>query len=181
MQKESGVAVEWVLAIAGWDQGGHENELKSVATSLELPWKDLRDPGSAEAASLIFTGPQFNEAKQACYHHSDGFILPSLSEGLPMVVLEAWAWNLPALITPECNLPEGYAANAAIRIEPDSKSIAEGLRDFFAMHPDERAAMGQRGRTLVQAKFTWQTIAREMRVLYEWMLGGGERPACLVD
>ena len=182
VQKEmSGVASEWVLAIAGWDQGGHEDDLKDVASALELPWKDLRETGPAEAVSLIFTGPQFNEAKQACYHRSDAFILPSLSEGLPMVVLEAWAWNLPALITPECNLPEGFAAEAAIRIEPNSKSIVTGLRNFFAMTLDEQKAMGLRGRALVQEKFTWQTIAREMRLLYEWMLGGGERPASLLD
>src|ERR1039458_6554006 len=27
---------EWVLAIAGWDQGGHEDELKRLATELGL-------------------------------------------------------------------------------------------------------------------------------------------------
>src|ERR1043166_8359321 len=31
---------EWLLAIAGWDQGGHERELKRLATELELNWQD---------------------------------------------------------------------------------------------------------------------------------------------
>ena len=35
-------------------------------------------------------------------------ILPSFSEGLPMAVLEAWAYGLPVLMTDHCNLPEGF-------------------------------------------------------------------------
>ena len=34
---------EWVLAIAGWDQGGHELELKQLATELKLAWMDIRE------------------------------------------------------------------------------------------------------------------------------------------
>jgi poly(glycerol-phosphate) alpha-glucosyltransferase len=37
---------EWVLAIAGWDQGGHEDELKRLATELAIPWADLRAGGT---------------------------------------------------------------------------------------------------------------------------------------
>src|ERR1035437_5980910 len=83
---------EWVLAIAGWDQGGHEAELKRLATELEIPWADVR--GKAEKLkteirkgesaqsqeretnfrisefqnfSVLFLGPQFGEDKVACY------------------------------------------------------------------------------------------------------------------
>ena len=37
---------EWVLAVAGWDQGGHEQELKQLATELGLEWKDVRTGGT---------------------------------------------------------------------------------------------------------------------------------------
>src|SRR4030095_3065150 len=91
---------DWVLALAGWDQGGHEAELKQLATELGIPWADVRERGKGGAISafsfqnfsILFLGPQFNEAKAACYAACDAFILPSFSEGLPMVVLEAWAY-----------------------------------------------------------------------------------------
>ena len=125
---------EWVLAIAGWDEGGHENELIQLATELRIPFADGRDKNSArgsakssisssvsfQPASLLFLGPQFNEAKMSCYHHCDAFVLPSFSEGIPMVVLEAWAYGKPVLMTPECNLPEGFEASASITRLPEA-------------------------------------------------------------
>ena len=97
-----------------------------------------------------------------------------------MAVLEAWSYGLPVLMTPECNIPEGFAAEAALRIEPDVTSIAHGLRQLVAMSPSERAAVGQRGRALVEKRFTWPRVAEEMHRVYRWMLGEAGRPDCVV-
>ena len=156
-------AKEWTLAIAGWDQGGHEGELKRQANELGL--------------DVLFLGPQFGADKDACYASCDAFVLPSFSEGLPMVVLEAWARAKPVLMTPACNLPEGFAAGAALRIEPDSAGIAQGLRTLFEMSSDDRRIMGSKGRTLAESKFDWRMVAAQMAEVYRWVLGGGAKPA----
>jgi poly(glycerol-phosphate) alpha-glucosyltransferase len=190
---------DWLLAIAGWDQGGHEAELKRLCDELGISWKDTREHRTSNnehpttnpkaergnqkaeelAATVLFLGPQFGDAKSACYANCDAFILPSFSEGLPMVVLEAWAYAKPVLMTPECNLPEGFAANAAIRIETNAESIALGLTDLFRLPSSALCSLGSRGRSLVATRFTWPQIAREMRGVYEWALGGGEKPSCI--
>ncbi|MCE0497065.1 MAG: glycosyltransferase [Methylacidiphilales bacterium] len=157
----------WMLALAGWDQLGHQEELREIVAKLHLQ------------SSVIFTGPQFDEAKSACYQNCDAFILPSLSEGLPLVVLEAWSYGKPVLMTSQCNLPEGFTAHAALRIEPGTESIAEGLRQLLKMSDTERQSMGQRGLTLVKDRFTWSKIAIQMRSVHEWLLGGGSRPKCV--
>ena len=184
-------AAEWTLAIAGWDQGGHEAELKTLATELGIPWSDVRDQKpegggdnfrfQVSGFSVLFLGPQFNEAKAACYSNCDAFILPSFSEGVPMVVLEAWAYGKPVLMTPECNLPIGFARGAAIRIEPNAGSIALRLREFFEMTGAEQQLLGTGGLKLVREQFTWPVLGGEMAGLYRWILGGGDRPRCLVD
>jgi len=130
---------QWILAIAGWDQGGYENELKRIAVE----------------TSVRFLGPKFGAEKGECYRKCDAFILPSLSEGLPMTVLEAWSYAKPTLITPECNLPEGFDANAALRIGTTPGEIAAGLKQLVEMSDDDRAAMGTRGRSLVATRFSW--------------------------
>lgn len=174
---------DWILAIAGWKQGGHETELKQLCVEQKISFADIREPatGNQQPASVLFLGPQFNAAKAACYHHCDAFVLPSFSEGLPMVVLEAWANAKPVLMTPECNLPEGFQAEAALKIETNEISIATGLQNLFGMSDAERAAMGGRARALVEARFTWTQVGRQMRAVHEWILGGGAKPNCILD
>ncbi len=155
---------EWVLVVAGWDQGGHEAELKRMGRELGL------------GNSVVFVGPQFGEQKEASFGRADAFVLPSFSEGLPVTVLEAWAYGLPVLMTPQCNLPEGFQASAALRIEPDPESIGRGLVELLGMSDAERREMGRRGRRLVEGKFSWPRIAAEMKSVYEWVLGGGPKP-----
>ena len=147
---------EWVLAIAGWAQAGYENELKRLAA----------------VPSIVFLGAKFGADRNECYRACDAFILPSLSEGLPMSVLEAWACAKPVVMTPECNVPEGFSANAALRIGTTSDEIALGLKQLTEMSETERTGMGNRGRALVAAKFSWLRIGDQMRAVYEWMLGG---------
>ncbi len=91
-----------------------------------------------------------------------------------MSVLEAWAYGLPVVMTPECNLPEGFACQAALEIQNAEKGNAkrEGLRALLDMSDSDRIEMGKRGRRLVEEKFTWPKVAAQMKSLYEEILGG---------
>ena len=194
---EIGNCPEWQFVIAGWDQGGHEAELRQLCNELKLtvgsrqssrePTANHSSHATPPEADVVFYGPAFGEEKDALFRSSDAFILPSLSEGLPMAVLEAWAYGLPVLMTPECNLPEGFAAAAAIKIAVPGKaetlkgetSIANGLMMLLKMSDAERAGMGARGRRLVEEQFTWPKIAAQMKEVYEWVLGGVNKPGCV--
>jgi poly(glycerol-phosphate) alpha-glucosyltransferase len=96
-----------------------------------------------------------------------------------MVVLEAWAWQKPVLMTPECNLPDGFAASAAIRVEPNVPSLVAGLGRLFETGPSELRAMGSAGYQLAVSRYVWPRVAEQMKAVYEWLLGGGPKPACL--
>ena len=157
-------AQDWALVIAGWDQGGHERALQDLVEELSLE------------RFVLFVGPQFGEAKAASYAVADAFVLPSFSEGLPMAVLEAWSHGLPVLMTEACNLPEGIAAEAARRIEPQVGGMAEGLRELFAMSGAERARMGARALRLAAERFSWPSVAAQMKDVYEWVGGRGAPP-----
>lgn len=44
------------------------------------------------------------------------------------------------------------------------------------MTAEEIDAMGERGRTLVEEKFTAESVAKQMQELYTWIAENGEKP-----
>jgi poly(glycerol-phosphate) alpha-glucosyltransferase len=155
---------DWKLIIAGPDENSHLKELETFAKKLEVH------------NSIEFCRPRFGKEKEELLYSADAFILPSFSEGLPMSVLEAWSYKLPVLMTPECNLPDGFETDSAIKIETNPESIAIGLKKLFAMSDSERRKMGENGYALVKEKYTWDFVASQMIELYDWVLGKREKP-----
>jgi len=151
----------WQLIIAGWDDGGHLNFLHQLAD----------DYGLGECVQ--FVGPVFGKAKEELYASADAVILASHSEGLPMTVLETWAFAKPVFITEECNLPEGFKAGAAFRITTDPRNIAETLVNVLP-NEDLLARAGQAGRDLVQSTFDWRKISEIWFSVYESLVFGGQ-------
>ena len=159
---------DWILVIAGWDQGGHRWELEQLTRELKI------------SDSVHFTGPLFGEARDTAYQNADAFILPSLSEGQPLVVLEAWSYARPVIMTKECNLPEGFEKRAAIRMSATVEGAAEALGKLFALEKSALEEMGRRGRDLVIDNFSWSEIASQMFAVYKWLLGRSTPPNCVV-
>ncbi len=157
----------WHLIIAGWDQDGHESELKLLRDSLGMQ------------NSVTFIGPQFGDAKVTCFRNADAFILPSFSEGLPMVVLEAWSYKLPVLMTKECNLPEGFQTKSAIQVSHELGELPSQLKEFMSVSDKQMAKMGANGYNLVSTNFSWTTIAKKMTDVYDWVLSEGPKPDCV--
>lgn len=183
---KSGNAESWQFVIAGWDQGGHGEELKLLCKELGLSFSERtaselltknQELRTKNGERVAFAGPVFGETKDALFRRADAFILPSFSEGLPIAVLEAWAYGLPVLMTDHCNLPEGFREGAALRIGTDAASIATGMRELFQGSCQDLKTMGAIGRTLVEERFTWPKVAAQMKEVYEWVVGGGNRPS----
>src|SRR5205085_10696945 len=82
--------------------------------------------------SIRFLGPVHGAAEQALLREARFMVLPSLSEGLPMAILEAWAAGLPTLMTAACHLPEGFAARAALECASEPHALAANLESALA-------------------------------------------------
>lgn len=133
------------LTIAGWGEDAHVAELRAA----------LEDA----PPSVAFVGPLFGADKAAAYANARFFVLPSHSEGLPMVVLEAWSVGTPVLMTSECNLPEGYEAGAALDCGFDAPAITASLDRALAMNEDEWLAMSSAARKLAAERFSPAGVA----------------------
>lgn len=150
----------WQLIIAG------ESADPSYWERLQTQRDELGITGTC-----LFIGGQYRKAKVSCLRAADAFILPSFSEGLPMAILEAWSYELPVLMTAECNLPEGFSAGAALRIGTDAPSISDGIQRMISLPVADRQQLGVRGRALVEQSYTWSSVATATYNLYADLLG----------
>ena len=158
---------DWCLLIAGPDEIGHEGQLKNLSASLGI------------SDSVFFLGPVYGEDKKVLLSAVDAFILPSFSEGISMAVLEAAASALPVLLTGQCNLPGLARAGAAIEVASESTEIQAGLQQLLSLSDLQRKSMGRRGRELMESTYTWDSVARQMLLVYQWLAGNSPRPECV--
>lgn len=146
------------LTIAGW---GDDEGVALLERALPA-----HDP------SIAFVGTAFGSQKAALLDFARVLVLPSHSEGLPMAVLEAWAAGTPVLMSQHCNLPEGFAAGAALDCGTTPESIAAALREAFALSPSAWTAMAEAAQALATGPFAPATIAREWEAAYAALLSG---------
>jgi glycosyltransferase involved in cell wall biosynthesis len=120
-------------------------------------------------ARTTFTGMLAERDKLAALSRADICAIPSYSEGMSIVVLEAMACGLPVVITRQCHFPEVAESRAGIVIEPNADQLADALNKLLD-NPRLCKEMGENGRRLVMEKFTWDKIADQMIQLYEDIL-----------
>jgi glycosyltransferase involved in cell wall biosynthesis len=144
------------LTIAGWGDDGAVAELRAALAAA---------PVSAE-----FVGPVYGEAKQRLLDEARFTILPSLSEGLPMAVLEGWAAGVPAIISDECNLPEARAAGAALDSGFTAQTIAAGLGQALGLGAAEWLTMAQASQTLAKGRYSVGEISAQWGRAYARLL-----------
>ena len=159
----------WRMVVAGGGEARHVIELKAEIRKLKLE------------TSFEFIGPVDGEAKWELYRAADLFLLPSHSENFGIVVAEALACGVPAIATRGCPWEDLATHQCGWWTENGPEGLAVGLRDALGRSDDERAEMGQRGRRLVEDKYSWPGIAAQMCAVYHWMLGEGTKPNCILD
>lgn len=160
----------WQLVIAGETKDTeYMQSLVDAASKLNI------------SDTVKFIGGQFGADKETCFIDADGFILPSFSEGLPMAILEAWAYKLPVVMTPFCNIPEGFEKKAAVQIEPNPESICAGIKHLISLPDSNRLRMGENGYALVKEKFTWEQVSASTMQLYKWLTGKGSKPDFVIS
>lgn len=154
----------WFCAIAGPDEFGHLSEVEDSIRQLEL----------SNFVRLI--GPLYGQDKRDAMEAAELFILPSHSEGFPIVVVEALGTGLPVICTKGSPVPFVEEYQCGWWPEISVESLSDCLAQAFSLSSEELLAKGQRGRNLVRDRFTWSIIASEFELLYRWLRDGGRKP-----
>lgn len=134
-------------------------------------WGDLRTlaNGLDVARRVIFAG--FVEDVPGLMADLDLFVLSSLREGHPMVLLEAMATGIPVIATDIAGVGDTVVDGVDGRLVPpgDVPTLVEAMRAVLRDR-ESAARMGRNGRKKVQQEYTVERMVRRTAVLYEELL-----------
>src|SRR5262249_15143302 len=128
-----------------------------------------------------FVGKVAEDQKWALYEKADLFVMPSKSENFGIAIAEAMACGVPVITTRGTPWEELVTHRCGWWIEPNPVALADALRHALSLSDAERHEMGRRGRQLIESKYTWPRVAGEMKSVYEWVLGLGPKPNCVLS
>lgn len=108
------------------------------------------------------------------YSQASVFVLPSISslqEGFGIVALEALACQTPVVTTDIVGVAQDLKQiKGGIVIPPrDTHKLADAITQILS-DAQMQKEMGQRGRKLVQEKYTWKVVASSMEKVYKEIL-----------
>lgn len=154
------------LKIAGFV----EDREMAYALSLHQLVKDLGMEGR-----VIFTGPAYGAEKWQLYRDAWAFCLPSFSEGLSMVSLEAASARTPVITSFESGMDEDWERNGGMRVHPTEDAIYQGLQQSLGWSENERHDRGKAMRQLVETCYSSRRVGEQWLDAYRELTSGGNR------
>ena len=171
---------ELVYTVSGELEREYEVKVKERILALGMSYQDTdgtihSSPSPSSSPNFIFTGALNDDEKWAAYARADVFALPTYSENFGIVVAEALWAGVPVITTKGTPWGELETAKCGKWIDLPSEgsnpsawpTLVAALREMMSLSDDERRQMGANGRRLVEEKYTWQAVVKEMVKGYE--------------
>jgi glycosyltransferase involved in cell wall biosynthesis len=138
-------------------QGAEEQALRAQAAQLGLTDK------------VVFAG--FRADLRKFLGHADLLVHPALREGLGICLLEAQAAGVPVVASRAGGMPEAVAhGHSGMLIEPEDPAAIAASVVGLLLDPDERARLGQGGRTHIAEHFSPEAMVSGNLKVYEELL-----------
>jgi glycosyltransferase involved in cell wall biosynthesis len=139
-------------------EGEQRAELEALADSLRCRQR------------VRFAG--FQADTQSFYEAMDLFVLSSLREGLPNVVLEAMAMEVPLVATRIAGVPRVIEdSRNGLLVEPGSVEELAAAMIRLIQHEPLRERLRQEGRRTVEDRFSFQNRMRKVAAVFDELLG----------
>ncbi|TAJ45177.1 glycosyltransferase family 4 protein [Methanofollis fontis] len=114
---------------------------------------------------VIFLGAVHEEELISLYKNSDIFVLPSLSEVCPTVVLEAMYFGLPVITTDIPGIRDHFNGVSLLVPPQNEVSLADAIL-CLADNCELRDDLAIKGMSRVKSQYTWDRVAANYEQIY---------------
>lgn len=112
---------------------------------------------------VVFCGHVDGASKAQAFHDADIFVFPTHSENFGMVVAEALAYGVPAIVSRGAPWAGLEAHGAGLWVDRDPSALASAINSLANV---DLAEMGARGRAWMHNDFTWESKAAELLTVF---------------
>ncbi|MFH1074312.1 MAG: glycosyltransferase, partial [Candidatus Firestonebacteria bacterium] len=126
------------------------------------------------ASNINFPGRKTKPEIAEIMRASDFFVLPSLAENLPCVIIEAFACGLPVLASDVGGIPEIVNKdNGLVFKSGDTAALTAALDLFMAEH---RRYDKQKIAAYALSNFSYTAVGKKLSEIFEKITAGGNKP-----
>lgn len=119
------------------------------------------------ADQVILHGWGTNQQVRALISDSRALLLPSYAEGLPVVIMEAFAMGRPVISTTIAGIPELVDESCGWLVPPgEHDALVAAMDDALAASPERLQRMGLEGRDRVTKQHDRRLLARRLDELF---------------
>lgn len=163
-----------IEAIAELKRRGIEVKGTFVGEGPSRPEVEAAAVAAGLADDVHFAGAIAQDVMYRYYDDADIFCMSSFAEGLPVVLMEAMAMELPVVSTGISAIPElvEHGVNGLL-VPPARPDLLADALEQLARDPDGRREMGRAGREKVAAEFDVHSSARQLHEIFTSSLRGG--------
>lgn len=150
--------LDFSLTIYGFGEKIYIDEINAKITELALE------------KHVVLGGAVFDEKKFDILREADYLVLPSFSEGLPLVILESWSVGTPSIHTKNCNLNIGFTEGAAFDFENMECPLLVSY--WFSLLQENKIKMSLSAYDLCRSKFDINDIMQRHEDFYSFLESG---------
>ena len=167
-EKGQGLLLEAVAALRARGCAAH---LRFAGDGPDRAWLESRAAELGVSSSVDFAGWVAPDQLRALYEETDLFVLPSLAEGIPIVLMEAMAMQIPCVAPRIAGIPELIedGVDGLLYAVADVEDLTRKIRALIDS-PELCAQIGLRARARVEREYDMTAnTARFAAAVNEWL------------
>lgn len=127
-------------------------------------------------SNVRFTGFISGQEKEDALSSLSVLAMPSEFENFGNVIVEGLVRGIPCIATTGAPWKDLEDYQCGWWVEYNQTAITKVVQSALETSVDELYAMGVRGKKLMKDKYSIEAVAKQMKEVYEWLLGNHEKP-----